>query len=197
MIAKLSDEEKRTLLGDDAGWLEEFQNETDRATAVLGAAFLESQLELLLKSVMRHDAGELKQLFGVGAIGGFVVRARLAYCLDLISKETLHETVRIAWIRNRFAHGLHGLKFESPEISGLCMKLRQPDQQLLRGDLADPMRSYLETNARFRYITSVAILSGQIRLMQRYIDKIPPTKRTLSTLIKPYIIQGFDSEEQP
>ena len=186
------DADKKRLLDDIKGGLKDFQGETDRATAVLGAAFLDVQLEMLLKSAMRDDAKELKLLFDPGRdIGGFKTRARLAYCLQLIPREIFDELGTIGKIRNVFAHGLHGLAFSSPEITDLCQELKVPDD-LFRvgwsgfeeGDEKDP---------RARYVSSVAITQGVIAEPRKKLEQLTDKYRTVLSLIH---FPKADSHEQ-
>ena len=195
MSKRTSDDDQNSQLEDVQGWLEEFQEETDRATAVLGAAFVDAQLESLLKSVMKEEPKQIKSLLGPGReIGGFMTRARLAYCLDLISRETFDELQAIARVRNKFAHGLHGLTFASPEVVKLCGKLKIPD--VIKKLSKSPVGGKLETDARFRYITSLAITQGQIGLTQPLVEKVPRSERSITALIKRHIL-GITRGEGP
>jgi len=111
-------------------FLAEYQGETDRGAALVGAAQLAQQLVDLLK---RHflDAKETAELLeGASApLGTFSSRILAAFCLGLISDQELRELQLIRKIRNEFAHQTHGLAFEDQKVASLCANLsdRMPD----------------------------------------------------------------------
>lgn len=69
-------------LQDWQGWINEFQNESDRAAVVLGVAVLDALLEELLRAFLVEDSTEVDHLLGVDRpLGSFGARGRAAYCL--------------------------------------------------------------------------------------------------------------------
>ncbi len=107
------------------GFLEEFQGETDRATAVLGVAFLDEQIYQLLCAFFVDDDKESKEILGIEKpLGSFGARIRLAYCVGLLPHEDFEDLKTIKNIRNAFAHKLQGLVFADEEIIKECNKLR-------------------------------------------------------------------------
>ncbi len=139
-----ADEKNRLQKSEDfAGFMNEFQQESDRAAAVLGATYLETRLEVLLRSYFIEDEGAANDLFGVGRpLGSFDARRQLAYALNLIGKEEPEQLKLIQEFRNRFAHHLHDLKFTDEQIAGKCRELAQPYEampiQWGNGDLREP-----------------------------------------------------------
>jgi DNA-binding MltR family transcriptional regulator len=86
-------------------WMEEFQAESDRACAVLGAAFLDEQLRSLLESFFVDDQRKVKELFyQSGPLASFSSRTSLAYVLGFLSPSEVHDLDLIRKIRNDFAH---------------------------------------------------------------------------------------------
>jgi DNA-binding MltR family transcriptional regulator len=106
------------------GFLKEFQGESDRAAAILGAAFLDEQFRFLLETFLIDDS-ESKNLLDT-SLRGIAVRAKAAFCLGFLSPLEYRDTGRIINIRNRFAHRLHGLTFKDPEIIAQCDVLELP-----------------------------------------------------------------------
>ncbi len=120
-----SNREQKNLQRDDwNGFLKEFQGESDRATAILGAAFLDEHLRFLLEGFLIDDP-ESKNLLA-GALRGVTVRARAAFCLGFLNPIEYRDIGRIIWIRNRFAHQLHGLSFADIDITAQCDALELP-----------------------------------------------------------------------
>jgi DNA-binding MltR family transcriptional regulator len=105
----------------------EYQEVDDRACAILGTSYIDYCLEIiLLKSLANPDhAGE--NLFDVEKpLGTFSAKIELAYCLSLIPKSLYRDLHLIRKIRNEFAHGLHGLTFNSDSIKPRCLELETP-----------------------------------------------------------------------
>ena len=96
-------------------WLGEFQDETDRACAVLAAAFLDRALGELLHGFMRDDPKVRERLFGRNhPLTTFGARIDLAFALGLIGTTEHHDLDLVRKIRNHFAHELTGLSFDTP-----------------------------------------------------------------------------------
>lgn len=121
----MADRERQKLQREDwDGFLKEFQGESDRAAAIVGAAFLDEQLRFLLEEFLVDDP-ESKDLLE-GALRGVTVRARAAFCLGFLSPLEYRDIGRILGIRNRFAHQLHGFSFADPDITAQCDALELP-----------------------------------------------------------------------
>jgi hypothetical protein len=88
-----------------AEFLEAFQRETDRAAAALGAAYLDSRLELLLRSKFVAVPKFVDDLLaGQGGLSSFSARISSAYAVGLISRRAADDLHSIRRIRNDFAH---------------------------------------------------------------------------------------------
>jgi mannitol operon repressor len=120
------DRAETTLRSQDLqGFNREFQKESDRATAVLGAALLDEKLLQLLTAFLIDDTKQIALLLDTEQpLGSFGARIRVAYCLGLITKPLFELLTVVKGIRNAFAHQLHGLSFGSPDISKDCSSLR-------------------------------------------------------------------------
>src|SRR5712692_1846448 len=80
---------------------EEFHDAPDRVLAIVGAAYLDSMLEQLLRAVFVGDKENVDKLIGIrGPLGSNGSRYQLAYCLGLISAEERDDLKTIADIRN-------------------------------------------------------------------------------------------------
>lgn len=102
-------------------FLSEFQRETDRAAAVLAVAYLDAQLEDLLKATLIGTRAELARLVGPsGPLDTFSSRLRICAAMGLISGELASDLDRVRGIRNDFAHRLHGLSFTAQTVADRC-----------------------------------------------------------------------------
>jgi hypothetical protein len=96
-----------------------FRDETnDRAMVIVGAAFIDTQLEHVITNFLVDDEEEVGQL--LGTYGG---KTRLAYCLGLIGPVVRDDVRLIGRIRNKFAHDLYA-SFSRSDISSWVSSLR-------------------------------------------------------------------------
>jgi hypothetical protein len=139
------------------GFQQEFQKESDRAAAVLGAAYLDESLRQLIAASLIDRPTEVDELLGPNRpLGSFSSRITAAYCMGLISDEERDDLNRINGIRNRFAHDLHGLRFTDDWAQKECAVLCSAKEDLaLLGDPSD---------ARYQFNVTVAVLSAQLGL---------------------------------
>lgn len=134
-------------------FVNEFQSESDRATAILGAALLDEKLRQLLEAFLVDDKEQVELLIDTERpLGSFGARIRVAYCLGLFDKNCFDILLIVKAIRNDFAHQLHGLSFETTTIAKECDKLRT----------LVPMSDYVEDSPRGIFLSSV--LSTQLQL---------------------------------
>jgi DNA-binding MltR family transcriptional regulator len=147
---------KPSEIDDWNAFSEELHKESDRAAAVLGAAYLDALLEDLLRAFFIDDPAEVNPLLAPdGPAGAFGARIRLAYGLGLLAKDEYFDLKTVQKIRNRFAHDLHGLDFSENSISDRCRNLRMPDAIF-------PRRPDWLLLPRSKYIFSVVVLSQSI-----------------------------------
>lgn len=105
---------------------QEFRKESDRAVALLSAAYLDELLRDLISTVMLLDSEKAKKDIFEGPaapLSTFSSRIQIAYCLRLITKEQKQDLDHIRQIRNDFAHKLLGLSFETDKIMERCNRL--------------------------------------------------------------------------
>ena len=66
----------------------DFMGESDRASIILASAEMEVRLELLFTKFLKTNSELRKSLFSfVGPLGSFSARIKMAYALNLITKE--------------------------------------------------------------------------------------------------------------
>lgn len=136
-------------------FLEEFQQETDRAAAVLAVAYLDSRLEALLRAkfvVVPKFVEEL--LTGQGGLSSFSARISVAYAVGLISLHAADDLHVVRRIRNDFAHQPHGLSFKTQNIASRVDKLNILKALQDKRGKAIP----LSTEPRKRFNIAVALL---------------------------------------
>jgi DNA-binding MltR family transcriptional regulator len=106
----------------------EFQDESDRAAAVLAAAYLDHLLGELIAATMTAEPEEVEELLfqkGNGPLGTFSACINTAYCLGLLSGDEWRDLHLIRKIRNDFAHELTGMSFEGTQtIANRCRELK-------------------------------------------------------------------------
>ena len=143
-------------------FFEEFQNESDRAAAILGACYLDNALEALLKSFFINDDAFIKKhILGNSpsvTIDSFAKRSSICYALGLLRQSEYDDLDLIRRIRNKFAHKLHGLSFECQDIKDRCYQLK-----VAKTAMVGPLSAAKYTDsARFRYTISVGVIGNFI-----------------------------------
>jgi mannitol operon repressor len=107
-----------------SAFLHEFQSETDRGAALVGAAMIDERLSGTLRSFMVSKSAAAQMLEETGApLGTFSSRIKATYALGLIDAHERHEINLIRKVRNEFAHRTHGTDFNDPEILKFCRTL--------------------------------------------------------------------------
>jgi DNA-binding MltR family transcriptional regulator len=173
-VAKSNPPKRTTVPSTTEDWnafSEELHKESDRAAAVLGAAFLDALLEDLLRTFFVDDAAETGPLFTPdGPAGAFGARIRLAYGLGLLAREEYQDLRIVQKVRNRFAHELHGLTFSDQSIADQCRSLR-----LSR--IVFPREPDWLSSPRSRYIFVVTLISqslaGRVVLCEQHRRQLP------------------------
>lgn len=102
-----------------------FRDETnDRAMVIVGAAFIDTQLDHVITNFFVDDDEEIRQLLGPNQpMGASGVKTRVAYCLGLIGP-AIRDDLRVIWkIRNKFAHDLYA-SFSNSDINSWASSLR-------------------------------------------------------------------------
>ena len=147
---------------DFAAFLKEFQDETDRGAALVGAALLDQKLADTLRAFM-VDHRVSRDLFETTRpLGTFAARIKTAFALGLVDVHEMQEMELIRKVRNEFAHSLHGTTFSEPEIAKLCDRLKS--------DLPGG-REEFEGKQRFAYINAVTLTALRLTYRSEHVVK--------------------------
>jgi DNA-binding MltR family transcriptional regulator len=154
--------------------------ESDRGCVLVGAAFIDEGLEILLRSRMLHDAPSVKAcvdpLFtGLGPLRSFWAKTQLCRALDLMSDWMYEDLERIRNLRNLFAHSYENASFEDPRVIALTeglkaanevvKKMKQPSETRPEADVQEQEpRQQRESpkKERVRFTISASYLAGHI-----------------------------------
>ena len=136
-------------LKDFSAFLHEFQAETDRGAALVGAALLDQKLSDTLRSFFVEGSAAGLLDGGTAPLGTFSARIRSAHALGLIDDFELTECNLIRKIRNEFAHGIHGTSYSENKIASLC--------ESLKSDLPGGREAF-KKNYRAMFVNAVCIL---------------------------------------
>ena len=149
--------------------LDELEDSSPRASAVLGGALLEDLLDRLLAKALPEDSQARLQ---AGEIDYFN-KGRWALRLGLISKLELSELHILGRVRNQFAHSWSAdLNFGSEPIKDRIRSLKTPDHRIqetsgpgqhliLQGDVT----AYTQESEQHRWL--IAVNQMMIRLLGR------------------------------
>jgi len=142
--------------------------ETDLACVLIGTSYL---AELLASSInvsfIESNVSEKLLDPQRGAIGGFATRADLAYCLGLIKKNVYQDLMKVAEIRNLFAHKHLALDFGDSAIRKSCDQL-QSWRILLHGEeekaTVGLSPKQIRVRARNQFNISVILIGSRIHV---------------------------------
>ena len=154
-------------------YLEIFQDETDRACAVLGAAHLDYLLAKAIEVHLPRGSEMADQLlFNPEApIGTFSSRINMAFALDIISQETRAYLHTIRRIRNDFAHKMEIHSFdEDQRIIHQCNSLHIGIKQVK--SYPEPHKSDLQKPRKLFEMTVISI-QDDLRLRAGMISEKP------------------------
>ena len=121
-------EKLRPELGEFNEWLTLAQKLSQRAAAVIASAYVDQELEKVLRGFFIADERASNELLGrMRPLADFSARIEAAYALGLISESEYRNLNLIRKIRNEFAHrpGTY-VTFETPEIRDRALELQPP-----------------------------------------------------------------------
>jgi hypothetical protein len=105
--------------------IKEIDLPSDRATAIVAAAFVEDHLTTLLHQRMVKDAKTIREAFRAGgSLGDFGTKITLGYLNGFYSSVAYKELNTIQFIRNRFAHSISVNSFAIQHIKDRCNNLQ-------------------------------------------------------------------------
>lgn len=109
--------------------------ESDRGLVLVGGAFLEEELKVLLRSYLAFERSSFPSAsqttkvledtvsslfsFSGGPLGTFVGKLNLAFSMGLLEEYEFHNLEKFSKVRNKFAHKIEASTLESPEVIDL------------------------------------------------------------------------------
>lgn len=156
------------LSGDTKAVFETLNEGSDLTCVLIGTSYLAELLANTLKvSFIESRVSEKLLDPQRGAIGGFATRADLAYCLGLISKTVYRDLVKVAEIRNKFAHNHLALDFGDISVRNKCDEL-ESWRFVLLGEKEEvpiePTPEQVRMRTRNQFKLSVVFMGTRIHL---------------------------------
>ena len=143
----------------------------NRAIAIVGATFLDTILEHILRAFLIDNEKEVNKLLQYDQpLGTFSGKITMVYCLGLIYKPVRDDLDLVRKIRNEFAHNLYA-SFEDEKIKSWCSGLKwhriayvaNPPRDATARDLFQ-----VGTNQLVCYLNGVVSIA---RAQKRQVDK--------------------------
>lgn len=150
------------VLAGSAGVRKELAGQTERGAAVLGAAYLDGIMKALLESSFIKGATTKELLNDSGPLGSFAARAKLLYCIGYIPKHIYNDLIRLAEIRNQFAHKRMRCTFDALPSDMSCENLEVPKN----AEWFLPSK-----NNRERFQIAVSLIASWLELVSRKITR--------------------------
>lgn len=158
----------------------EFEGNSDRGVTVISASIIDVLLEDLLVSflVPINDKSTFKNIFsGNGPLSNVSNKIEMAFALGLLSNYDRDLLKAIISIRNKFAHQIYGIDFNSEKIINTCKKLIIQDDLLVPLDIENKKNEKIVINkpknndyrgwfqiATYLSITIISTRKGQFAL---------------------------------
>lgn len=102
----------------------DYGEKNDRAIAIVGATFLDTILEHILRAFLVDNEKEVDKLLQYDQLlGTFSGKITMAYCLGLIYRPVRDDLHLVRKIRNEFAHNLYA-SFGDEKIKSWCSGLK-------------------------------------------------------------------------
>lgn len=116
---------------DWTAFFEELKDETDRGCAILAVAWIDHILERKLGALFSGGNSDARRkLFDAnGPFSPFSAKVTAAFCLGWLDADLRHDLDVIRKIRNRFAHQIHGLTLDDPDMAILVDSFRLPHRE--------------------------------------------------------------------
>ena len=113
-----------------SGFFDELRSESDRGATILAGVWIDNLLERKLLTLFAEGNSDARRkLFDQnGALSAFSSKILAAYCLGWIDSDIFHDINLVRKIRNAFAHELHDIDLESPNIRRLIDQFRTPSR---------------------------------------------------------------------
>lgn len=105
-------------------YLSHIRQDSDRGAVLSFAAVIEERLKEVILLFLMENKSSLKLLDGFNApLGTFSAKILMAHALGLISDKEFKEIQTLRKIRNRFAHSLEKIDFETDDIKSMLYTL--------------------------------------------------------------------------
>lgn len=139
--------------------LDELSGENDRASAIVGAAWMDDIILSLLSTFMvpHKETDHLLGIKGRGPISNYWSRVITAFALGLITEEEKDNLEKIGNIRNLFAHRIHRSSFSNPKIRDYCYQLSIGKRFASSGDKASTREIFLATVSILAYSLNLRV----------------------------------------
>ena len=126
-------------------FLDDFNKETERGTALAASAMLDDLLGRTIEAFLIPNKGSKALLDGFSApLGTFSARIASSFALGLLSEVEYRECELIRKVRNEFAHQIK-VSFKNEKVVSLCSQLQLAAKSY--GDVHIDSRSQFTTSA--------------------------------------------------
>ena len=178
---------------DDEAILREIYQDSDRAAAIIAAAYLEDRLRDALRARLVTDEKIESQLFrGSGALAAHGTRVKLGYLLGLYDEKAMKLLNTIAKIRNQSAHSAAPKTFESDSIHDLCKTLDIGVKVEGTINAPDGSQTPLRVDLKSDGTPKTAFLNAiqYLLLLLELEIKVPPSRKPAPPAIETILSQG-------
>jgi len=173
LTSQMDSASQATGVDEFEAFYKEFASESDRASAVLGAAKIDDILMRILNSrlVPPVDTKSDELLAANGPLGTMSARIDMVYRLGLISEDFRRSLHLIRKIRNTFAHNLEGCSFALSSVKSQTNALFAPYEGRLF-TISFMRRFGTEDSTPVRFRTVLAIHMHRLNTLSKLIRRL-------------------------
>ena len=135
----------REIINEATRYHAELDGESDRAAAILAAAYFEERLrDAIMRKFTDINKTLREKIFtGYGPLSTFSAKIDIARALGIYDQKTYNGLHKIKRIRNMFAHASTPIEFNQQDIADLCRNLT-PKSPLTSENMRARYIHYLE-----------------------------------------------------
>lgn len=173
--------------------LRTMDGQSDRAVALIGAAFLEESLAAMLERVFVKELA--KKALERSGVHGFAARTNVAYALGLLDRDAYDDLNLVRLIRNAFAHTYDPIGFDDLNADSSCVKLTGHR-------IVAAVAPASELLARCAFICTVGLRAKQFLVLADSRDRLQvdpfwdSEAKEMTDYLRAYLVEASQGEQQ-
>jgi DNA-binding MltR family transcriptional regulator len=165
-----------------------YDEESDRAVALIAGGFLEDQLAITIEHFFTRipEEDSAKLFHGLGPLSSFYAKILLGFAMGIYGPKTREDIETISHIRNEFAHNSDFIDFDHSHILNLCKNLHLPkkisdERRRIGNEEMKKQGRPIRGRNRNDYVAAVAIIHQGLFISRWF---APPDRQRMQAMIR-------------